>query len=124
VLLAKGLLLPAVADQLGHAKTAVTAAVYRHALKGSDQRLAQALERALGGDAGEAVRADADLNDKRQTDPPSAGVRGNYRAQWRATTVSSSSMSYGLVTNSSAPAAIPICWSISSATADNMMIGG
>jgi hypothetical protein len=47
-LLAEGLPLPTVAAQLRHANTAVTAAVYSHALRGSDQRVAQALERALG----------------------------------------------------------------------------
>ena len=40
---------PSVTVQVGHANTAVAAAVYGHALRGSDQRVAQALERALGG---------------------------------------------------------------------------
>ncbi len=48
VLLAEGLPLPAVAQQLGHASPAVTAAVYSHQLRQSDPRAAQALERALG----------------------------------------------------------------------------
>jgi integrase len=52
LMLAEGLPLPAVAAQLGHANTAVTAAVYSHALRGADQRVAQALERALGGGDG------------------------------------------------------------------------
>ncbi len=55
LMLAEGLPLPAVAAQLGHANTAVTVAVYSHALRGSDQRVAHALERALGGGPGTAV---------------------------------------------------------------------
>ncbi|HZS01458.1 MAG TPA: hypothetical protein VFE37_22265 [Chloroflexota bacterium] len=54
-MLAEGFPLPAVAAQLGHANTAVTAAVYSHALRGSDQRVAQALQRALGGGDGTAI---------------------------------------------------------------------
>jgi integrase len=47
LLLAEGLALPAVAARLGHANTAVTATIYSHALKGSDQQAADMLERAL-----------------------------------------------------------------------------
>jgi integrase len=47
ILLAQGVPLPAVSQRLGHSSPAITAAIYSHALKGSDQQSAQALERAL-----------------------------------------------------------------------------
>jgi len=49
LLLASGLPLPTVSARLGHASTAVTAAIYSHALKGQDSLAAQAMERALAG---------------------------------------------------------------------------
>jgi integrase len=48
ILLAEGVPLPAVSQRLGHSSPAITAAVYSHALKGSDEQSAQALDKALG----------------------------------------------------------------------------
>jgi integrase len=48
LLMAEGIPLPAVALRLGHSSPAITAAIYSHALKGSDSQVAQALDTALG----------------------------------------------------------------------------
>jgi hypothetical protein len=48
MLVAVGLPLPAVAQRLGHASPTIMAAIYSHALKGSDYQAAEALQRALG----------------------------------------------------------------------------
>jgi integrase len=49
LLIAQGVALPAVAQRLGHASPAITAAIYSHALNGSDAQAAAALDRALTG---------------------------------------------------------------------------
>jgi integrase len=48
LLLADGLPVPAVAARLGHASPAVTMAIYAHALRGSEDRAAKAIDEALG----------------------------------------------------------------------------
>jgi integrase len=50
LLMAEGIPLSAVAQRLGHSSPAITAAIYSHALKGSDKQAAQALESALAMD--------------------------------------------------------------------------
>jgi hypothetical protein len=47
-MIAQGLPITAVAARLRHSSPAITAAIYSHALKGSDQQAAQALQAALG----------------------------------------------------------------------------
>jgi site-specific recombinase XerC len=49
LLIANGVALPAVAQRLGHASPAITAAIYSHALKDSDQQAARALQSVLAG---------------------------------------------------------------------------
>lgn len=49
LLLSEGVPLPIVSARLGHSTPAITAAIYSHALRGEDQRAAQALDSALGG---------------------------------------------------------------------------